>query len=202
MDTWSLVSIPLIAALIGWITNYIAVKMIFRPRRPVNILGIPVHGLIPRRQKELAMSIAETVERDLVSHKDVQEVLKSPAVEKKISEFIEKEIDTLMNQIGKTNPMVAMVLQGDFGGQIKKMLGDQMQSVVPGFLEQIVVSVEEHLDFKTVVRNKVENLDLGSLEDLVYRISAKELKTIEYLGGVLGFLVGLVQVALAMAGSR
>ena len=54
------------------------------------------------------------------------------------------------------------------------------------------------MDFQQIVRSKVEAFDLGRLEQIIYDISAKELKTIEYLGGVLGLLVGLAQVGLML----
>lgn len=61
----NLYSLPFVAALIGWFTNFVAVKMLFRPRKAVRILGIRFQGLVPRRQKELAEKIAETVEKKI-----------------------------------------------------------------------------------------------------------------------------------------
>ena len=58
-------SFPLIGAIIGWCTNYLAVKMIFRPYKPISFLGLKIHGLIPRRQSDLARSIGETIELKL-----------------------------------------------------------------------------------------------------------------------------------------
>jgi uncharacterized membrane protein YheB (UPF0754 family) len=56
--------------------------------------------------------------------------------------------------------------------------------------------VEHKLDVSEIVRTKVEAFDLTKLEAIIHEVSARELKTIEVLGGVLGFLVGLVQVAI------
>ncbi len=44
----------------------------------------------------------------------------------------------------------------------------------------------------------IEEFDLGTLESIVYGIASKELKMIEVLGGVLGFLIGLLQVGILM----
>src|SRR5690554_7808184 len=67
--------IPLIASLIGWITNVIAIKMIFRPINPVRIpiLNITLQGIIPKRRKTLARSIAEVIDHELVSFGEVIE---------------------------------------------------------------------------------------------------------------------------------
>jgi uncharacterized membrane protein YheB (UPF0754 family) len=62
----------------------------------------------------------------------------------------------------------------------------------------VVERVEHRLDVSEIVRAKIEAFDLSKLEAIIYEVSARELKTIEILGGVLGFLVGLGQVAIMM----
>lgn len=71
-DLWTWLTIPAIGGLIGWSTNWLAVKMIFRPIKKRRILGLfPVQGLIGRRQPELAKAIGRVVGNHLVEHKDV-----------------------------------------------------------------------------------------------------------------------------------
>ena len=69
LSTW--ISGPLLGGLIGYVTNWLAVKMIFRPFKPRSFLGIRVQGLIGKRQKELAASIGEAVGGHLLSHQDI-----------------------------------------------------------------------------------------------------------------------------------
>ncbi len=188
--------IPIVSAMIGWITNYIAVKMIFRPRMPINILGFQIQGLIPRRQSELAENLGNLVEKELVSHKDIQAILESDEVKHEIKSMIEKQVDKFMLEKLGSIPMISMFLQGDLAQQIKQMLVDQLDHVIPEFVETSITQIEQRLDFKDIVKEKVENFDHEKLEEIVFRIAAKELKTIEFLGAILGFFVGSVQVAL------
>jgi uncharacterized membrane protein YheB (UPF0754 family) len=194
LSTWLL--IPTIAALIGWFTNWVAVKMLFRPRKPINVIGLKIWGLVPKRQKDLAMSIGETVEKDLVKHEDIAAILRSDAVHTEIRKEIEAQIDIFLGSVAGTNPMIGMFLQGELAAQIKKMLVEQLEKTTPDMLEKVVTNIEANLDFKDIVRQRIESFDLSSLEALIYRISSNELKTIEILGGVLGFFVGVVQVLL------
>jgi uncharacterized membrane protein YheB (UPF0754 family) len=76
------------------------------------------------------------------------------------------------------------------------MLAEQLSRKFPEFMERVVAKVEHRLDISEIVRTKVERFDLSKLESIIYEVSARELKTIEVLGGVLGFLVGLGQVAI------
>ena len=194
--------IPFVSAMIGWITNYIAVKMIFRPWHPINVLGIKFQGLIPRRQKDLGHSLGDLVEKELISHNDIKKVLEGPEIQSAITNLIEQQVDTFVTEKLGSNPMVAMFLQGELAMKIKGMLVEQLKSVIPGFLDTCMLHVEDKLDFKAIVQKKVENFDYVKLEEIVFRIAAKELKMIERLGAVLGFAVGLVQVGLLMLVSK
>lgn len=199
-NIFTVITIPLIAALIGWITNYIAVKMIFRPRRPINIFGFKLLGLIPRRQRELASSIGDVIQKDLISLDDVRSALHTKEVESSIATLIEQQVDNFLQNFISKNPMISMFLSGEMVAQVKESLVSQMQGIAPTFLETVMQHAENKLDFKKIVQQKIEGFDLSKLEDIIYRISAKELKTIELLGGVLGFIVGLLQVAIMLAG--
>ena len=55
MNSWVWLT-PFVGAFIGWLTNYVAIKMLFRPREPWYILGFPMQGVMPRRQRDLALT--------------------------------------------------------------------------------------------------------------------------------------------------
>lgn len=193
---WALISVPIIAALIGYITNYIAVRMLFRPHKPSRFLGITFQGLVPRRQKEIAKSLGSMIERDLFSQDDIHAALSGTETAEEAAAFLSEQVDIFAQKIGSQNPMVGMFLQGPLLDQIKQMLSTQMVDRFPQFMERIVTRVEHRLDVSEIVTRKVEGFDLSKLESLIYEVSARELKTIEILGGVLGFLVGLAQVGI------
>ena len=202
---WRLVnyiSLPIVAALIGWFTNFVAVKMLFRPQRPVHFLGLKIQGLVPRRQKDLAVKIASTIHDNLISHRDVQAVLQTPETQRQIEQLIEAQIDLFLREKLNMIPMVGALLQGELLKQIRGMLVTQFKSSIPGFMDGLMGQVESKLDFQRIVREKVESFDLGQLERIVYDISSRELRTIELLGGLLGFFVGLAQLGLLLLTSQ
>ena len=197
-DTLSLAAIPLISAFIGWLTNCVAVKMLFRPHRPVRILGMTIQGLVPRRQRELAEKIGETVEQNLLSHKDIERVLQSEDTRKEVQTLVEEQIDRFLERNVASIPMIGMLVQGPVLRELRGVLVRQFEDAVPEVLDRLMTRMESHLDFRAIVREKIEEFDLGRLEKIIYDISARELRAIEYLGGVLGFVIGLVQVALVV----
>ncbi len=66
---------PIAGGIIGWVTNYVAIKLLFRPHIPFSILGYQVQGVIPKRRKEIARSMAKAIEKDLLSSGDFAKAL-------------------------------------------------------------------------------------------------------------------------------
>ena len=66
----------LISGAIGWITNWVAIKMLFRPHKEINFGLFKIQGLIPKRRDEISENIADVVEKELISVDDIENKLK------------------------------------------------------------------------------------------------------------------------------
>jgi uncharacterized membrane protein YheB (UPF0754 family) len=194
-------SLPIIAALIGWITNYIAVKMIFRPRHEIRFLGIRIIGLIPKRKHDLAIKIAETIEKELISHKDIRLILNSEDFHLHAGDLIKKKIDSFIIEKLGNNRLLAMFLTPEISEKFSTMIMDELQKEIPGLMDSLFESVEQKIDFRKIIQSKIDDFDISRLESIIYAIASKELKAIEILGGVLGFIVGLIQLFIVLLGS-
>lgn len=85
----------LVGALIGYITNYLAIKMLFRPYEEVKILGIKVPftpGLIPKEKSRIAKSVGDAVGVHLLTADTIVETLFSERVKDEISGYVEKKL--------------------------------------------------------------------------------------------------------------
>ena len=194
-------SLPLIAALIGWITNYIAVKMIFRPRHEIRFAGIRIMGLIPKRKHDLAIKIADTIEKELISHKDIRAILETEDFHSHAGDLIRKKIDGFIAEKLANNRLLGMFITPEISGKFSTMIMEELQKEIPGLVDSLFTSVEEKIDFRKIIQEKIDDFDISRLESIIYSIASRELKAIEILGGVLGFIVGLVQLVIVLIGS-
>ncbi|MEM7166727.1 MAG: DUF445 family protein [Planctomycetota bacterium] len=194
--------LPLIGALIGWCTNWLAVKMIFRPRVERSFLGIRVQGLLPKRRGALAENVAGTVERNFISVEDIQQVVTGMVKGEKVRALLHERIDALIaEQMQRFGTMVKMFISDDLIAQLKTKIEDEVLTFVEGMSGEIQNGIAEHLDIHELVKSRIESFDMQRLEDIVFKIAAKELRHIEVLGGVLGFVVGLVEaIAIKVLG--
>lgn len=192
--------IPVISALIGWITNFIAVKMIFRPRKELNFLGFKIIGLIPKRKKDLALKIAETVEKELISHRDLKEIVKTEDFHNQTKNIIRSKIETFINNKITSNSLLTLFVSQEIVSKLSSSLMDELEKELPDIIDDLFQSVESKLDFQKIIEQKILNYDLSKLETIIYSIASHELKAIEYLGGILGFFIGVLQLIIIFFG--
>lgn len=183
-----------ICAFIGWITNFIAIKMLFHPRRPVQVGSLTVQGIFPKRQKALAMNLAAVIEGELLSHDDIRQAMQRPEFGARLKErILEGFSEFLTKRLGSLNPMIAMFLDGPMMEKIKALLDKELDRIVPGLLETATGELQNSLDFRALIQEKIENLSMERLEILLMSIMAREFRFIEVVGAVLGAGIGLIQ---------
>lgn len=192
---WTWIAIPAIGGLIGYVTNLIAVKMIFRPIRPVNILGIRVQGLVGRRQKDLAASIGRVVGSHLIGHEDVVKAFEKIDLEAVLGDVLEQGLAPKIAQL-RGLPLIGGFLTKERVDDIKASLVKGILERRATILEHLERAVEEGLDVADVVERKVADFSVERVESLILEVARRELRAIEVLGGVLGLVIGTGQVAL------
>ena len=190
-------TLPIIAALTGWITNYIAVKMLFHPREKKKILFVEVQGIFPKRQKSLAEKLGRIVATELFSFEDVKGALKDPKNLEGVHQIIDEKLDDFLeNRMMESMPMLYVFMSDEMRVKIKETLQAELQFMLPDLIDRFAGRIEEQIDVERTVYEKVVNFSSDKLEGILYSIMSKEFRFIEILGGVLGFIIGLVQVAL------
>ena len=85
--------LPILAALIGWITNYLAVKMLFHPRQAISIGSIQFQGVFPKRQKQLAVKLGTLVAEELLSMEQITNKIRENATSEASMDAIGKRIE-------------------------------------------------------------------------------------------------------------
>lgn len=194
METIQLISMPLIGAAIGWLTNWLAVKLIFRPYRPVNLLGYAIQGVIPKRRAELARSIGQVVERELISVDDLIQAVRSGETMERISAAAAVSIR------GRIMDRLPVFIPLSVRKAISDVITDQVRSEIPSVLEEMFdrfsVLMRERISFQSMVEDRINEFSLDRLEQMVLSVASRELRHIEILGGVLGFFIGLVQAGM------
>ena len=191
--------IPLLAALIGWITNFIAVKMLFHPQKPLQFLGMTIQGVFPKRQKALAIKLGDLVANELFRMEDVSAKIQSFSTSKENTDAIGKRIEkTIRGKLIETFPMLSMFLSDDMIEKVTHLFRAELEEFITDSTTQLTKDLEKNLNINQMVRSKVSDFSSEKLEGILVSLMKKEFKFIEIIGAILGFLIGCVQVVLTL----
>ena len=194
--TWTHYIFPvIISAFTGWVTTWIAIKMLFHPRDPINILGIKIQGIFPKNQKLIAQKLGQVVSRELLSFAEIEKKVTDPENLSKLKPEIEKHIDSfLRDKLKDTFPMLSMFIGDKTINQLKAAFLMELESLFPVLMKSYMTKLEQELDLEKIVTEKVANFSSNKLEDILNQITKKEFKFLELVGAVFGMLIGIVQV--------
>ena len=190
---------PFITALIGWLTNWVAIKMLFHPLKPMNLLLFKWQGLIPRRQKQMAAETAEIIEREILQqHMILQEIRKielGPYLEQAAHRLVWERIGPQLRSI----PLLGGFVNDSILARFEAITVAEIKEEASPLMEEVATKFEASVDLKQMIEDNIAAFDLERLEDIVNAVAKREFRTIERLGAVLGFLIGCVQVLLFWA---
>ena len=178
---------PIVGAVIGALTNEIAIKMLFRPYEAIFIgkLRVPfTPGVIPSQRGQIAHNIATTFEKNLLSGEEIHKIITGD----KVRTIIEGKVDEMFAKFG---PMATMFKS------FKGTVIDKIVSAVEEVADSAVASGGDlHIGEK--IEAKINAMEVQKLEELILGFSRKQFRHITFFGGVLGFLIGLVQATLSL----
>lgn len=192
-DLWTWITIPAIGGLIGWSTNWLAVKMIFRPVKPRRFLFFRVQGLVGRRQQDLAKAIGRVVGNHLVEHKDVVKSLNKLDFAGILASVLDKGLGPKIQEL-RGLPLIGGFLTEERVRDIRNSIIDGIMKHKEAVLDEVERGLAKGLDVPGLVEKKVAGFAIEKLEAMILEVASRELRAIEVLGGLLGVLIGLAQV--------
>jgi len=174
---------PVAGAIIAYVTNVIAIRMLFRPLKEKRVFGMRVPftpGVLPRQREKLAQSIGAMVERELITAEVLRKRLESAdlsGLSYLVADFlrrgdIKKELESkgrilLRDVFFKLNSLQRLVLSA---GQYDQTLEEKM----PEIIEELIASLENMLKEDRVQKKLLAAAD-SHIENILTSINIKKL---------------------------
>mgnify|MGYP000019600425 CR=1 FL=1 len=235
---------PVIGAVIGYCTNYIAVQLMFRPMHPVKIgkFTLPfTPGIIPKGKERLAKAIGAAVGKQLLTKETMEGVLLSDSIKEKVGDALEgifevqseneMKLGQISDEIGSSvaGEVIKGILESVQGSFLAMMVNEKMlenfrepiakkvnevtigrmvtmvkESDVPvrayaveayeNLVEEKLGDMMENINISGIVQEKINEMDVLEVEELLMSIMKKELNAIVNLGALIGFILGLINL--------
>lgn len=189
--------IPALSAFIGWVINWVTIKILFHPRTATKIVGISFQGIFPKRQQEFALTLGKLVSTEFLSFDNLEEKITSPENLKKILPMIETHIDDfLRHRLKEEMPMISMFIGDKTISTLKKSFMKEIETLFPLVMKQYAANLKTDLDLEQLVVKKIMGLSGDNLEKMLYQSLSKELRLLKMMGAVIGLCIGILQIIL------
>jgi len=189
--------LPLFGLINGYLTNWLAMKLIFEPQKPINLGFYTIQGLFLKRQKEVSVAYAEIMAKEVVSAEKIfEEMLRGPASEK-FADLIMRYVCRAVDQSAGASKNVITLLSGrEKYMEIKAIACQRFLEDLPQSVKGVIAYAEKQLDTQQTIERKLMMLSAIDFTGLLRPIFQEDEWKLIVLGGVLGAVAGFIQLGL------
>lgn len=202
MVAWVLFKTPIIMPLFGiftgWFTDWLALKMIFYPKRPVRYLGIfEWQGLFLKRRAEVSEAYAELIAREIITPRNVIEAVLRGPLSDKVMALIQRQVDAeLARQTSVAKPLVVLAVGSRRYQEMKLGISDRIMQRLPETMRYVETYAADAMDIRNLLVTKMKDLDAEEFEGLLRPAFQQDEWILITTGAVLGGIMGELQVLL------
>jgi uncharacterized membrane protein YheB (UPF0754 family) len=196
-EFWKYVSIPFVAAIVGWITNWVAIKLTFHP---LEFFGLrPVfgwQGIIPSKARKMAETFVDVTMSRLGSFPEVFAIMDPDKIAAHISRVIAPRLDEFTDEIMlRENKVLWENLPTSVRNEIYGRVRAGLPKLVDDLMEDVGRDIEGLIDFRHMIVTRLEN-DKALLNRLFLESGSREFAFIVRSGLYFGFFFGLGQLGV------
>jgi uncharacterized membrane protein YheB (UPF0754 family) len=187
--------LPAFGGCIGLFTDWLAIKLIFLPREPVRVLpGLTLQGKFQRRRREVARQYGEVIAREVLTTPNLlEEILRGPRADRMVAMIRRTVAKAVDEQAGR---LVSVTIGAPRLREMKEAAATRALGRLPDTLRHAESYLTEAMNIANMVEQRMLALSPVQYEGLLRpAFRAEEWKLIA-VGGVIGFVVGELQVLL------
>lgn len=195
-NPWVYLSMPVISAAVGYVTNVIAIYMMFHPLKFIGIYP-PIlgwQGIIPRRAAKMASISVDTITTKLIDQREIFARLDPERIAEELESPLNNMVEDITDQVMREHqPRLWESLPQGVKQQIYKRINREMPEIVAEIMTELKNNLDQMYDLKDMV---VTNLtrDRGLLNRIFAEVGHEEFKFIGRSGIYFGGLFGIVQM--------
>lgn len=189
--------LPLFGLLVGYATNWIALRMIFRPLKPRKFGPFVVQGLFFKRQQEIARDYGQLIADKIVTPSNIIEgVLKGPYAERMFNMIAKHIKRTIDEQSGIARPFVAWTVGTRRYVEMKDRAVERIVQRLPETARSVDDYAREAMDLAETLSGRLQALPAPEFEGMLRPAFQEDEWMLIAVGAALGFAVGVLQVIM------
>lgn len=191
---------PIFGGLTGWITDWLALKMIFHPKKPKRYFGFFTwQGLFLKRRKEVAAEYGALIAAEVVTPANILEAILRGPLSDRLYDLVQRQVERMVDeQAGLFGRFVALTAGSKQYDAMKQLIADRVVENLPATLRHIERYAGEAMDLRNTLITKMQELSEEEFEALLRPAFQQDEWILITVGAVLGFLVGELQLFIML----
>ena len=186
--------LPLFGIMVGYTTNFLAIRLIFRPLNPIKIGKLEIQGMFIRRQIEVSTEYSRIVASKIITIENIFEyIIRGPGSEK-LRSIVSKQIE---NAINETAGLFKSLVEISSGNQlfihIRNIACFRFMQELPMNIRHVFGYAENALNLEQILREKMISLSTREFEAFLRPVFKEDEIKLILIGAFLGGLAGIIQ---------
>jgi len=179
-------TLPLAGALVGYVTNWIAIKLLFEPANPVEVGPLRLQGLFESRQPEVSDEFGRFMAHRVLSSARLLEALADGGDGGELHRYLRRQLPHFLVPDRVVSAAV-------------RAIGEAARD--PAAHRELHRYVQQTLDVEDTLSRRLKRLSPTDFEDLLHPVFQEDELTLIVVGGVLGAVAGGLQTRLGWGGA-
>jgi len=185
--------LPMFGFMVGYATNWAAIKLVFEPREPVRVAGLTIQGLFHKRQNQVASDFSAMSTQLVLTDQALLDQLTSEQSKARLADLVAARIDEIIERY-KGHPMAAMILNDELVESVRadtqtRVMGELLRE--GGMLEAIARKSQPIRDTLT---QRMSDLPPEPFENVLRPAFKQDEWKLILAGAVLGLVAGVLQL--------
>lgn len=177
----------------GWLIATLTVRLLFRPVKPINIVGLKIQGIIPAYQGAFAKEAGIYAQDAFLRYRGLEEKLADPALLGMVKPEIEKHVDHFLQvKIKSVFPILAQFMGEKTINQFKSALLEEIDNLFPVLMKDLTFHLKSGTRLDVMVEEKINQWESGQFESLFYGRASRPIWQYKLICTGIGMLTGIV----------
>ena len=191
--------LPAAGFLVGYVTNWLALNLIFEPREPKQIGPFRIQGVFIKRQREVATSFADVISGRVLNAEQMVKHLTAGPSRDRVLGILEDQVEESMKAYER-DAMVAMLVSKDKLEEAKVDLLERIRNTDMTESGQIKTFADQSHQIHAQLEANLAALDASEFSGILRPVFQKDEWKLILAGGVIGAGIGALQVVLLFGG--
>lgn len=193
--SFSWIILPIGGLAVGYLTNWLALKLIFKPTEPIKIGFIKIQGLFLKRQKAVSATYAKIVSQKILTTENIFTAIFNGKNQNLLHQIIKNNVEKAVdNTAGSFRSIVQLLVGRSAYTAIKAELSNVYLDFLPQAIHQSFDYMDEAIDMENTLDDKMSNLTPSEFEGFLHPVFEEDELKLILVGAILGLFAGFLQM--------